>query len=244
MTDGPLRARDARSIAGRGLLVALAALAATATSLSAQTDGTCVPVAERAGRHFGCFITARQELGPLSAVPALYWHLDTYATRAAAEHARGSRSTVVESLGRVWLFSIAPADWRSRGGRHVARVGPLPLVTADSLAAVYMEGVFQPGMNSMVHRHPGVEAWYTLEGAMCLETPEGTLTQRAGDPGVLVRGGVPMMLTGVGTGPRRSVVLILQDAAKPRSTAATDWTPRQLCRPQQGTPVDRRRTSR
>jgi hypothetical protein len=47
-------------------------------ALRAQTDGTCVPVAERAGRDFGCFITAREELGPLAATPALYWYLDTY----------------------------------------------------------------------------------------------------------------------------------------------------------------------
>lgn len=34
-----------------------------------------------------------------------------------------------------------------------------------------------------------------------------------------------------GTGVRRSLVLILQDAAKPRSVLATDWTPAGLCRP-------------
>jgi hypothetical protein len=66
---------------------------------------------------------------------------------------------------------------------------------------------------------------------MCVETPDGKLEQRAGGPGVLVAGGVPMVLTGTGTGPRRSVVLILQDATRPRSTPAADWTPRQLCRP-------------
>ena len=216
-----------------GLLAALAALALTGTSLRAQTDGTCVPVAERAGRTFGCFITARQELGRLRASPALYWHLDVYPTRVAADAAAGnaSRSTVVESLGRIWLFTIAPAEWRAPAGERVARVGPLPLVAADSFAAVYMEGVFEPGMRTVVHRHPGVEAWFTLDGAMCLETPDGKLEQRAGDPGVLVPGGVPMVLTGTGTGPRRSVVLILQDATQPRSTPAHDWTPRGLCRP-------------
>jgi hypothetical protein len=66
---------------------------------------------------------------------------------------------------------------------------------------------------------------------MCLETPEGRLQQRAGDPGVLVPGGLPMVLTGTGTGARRSVVLILQDATLPRSVAASDWTPRGLCSP-------------
>ena len=44
----------------------------SASPLYAQTDGTCVPVSERAGREFGCFITAREELGALAAQPPLY----------------------------------------------------------------------------------------------------------------------------------------------------------------------------
>ena len=223
------RRRARRPMVTGGLLVVLVGIALTGTSLRAQTDGTCIPVAERAGRVAGCFITAREELGPLPASPSLYWHLDGYPTLAAAAAARAPRSTVVESLGRVWLFTIVSADWRSRGGERVARIGPLPLVAADSFAAVYMEGVFEPGMHSVVHRHPGVEAWYTLEGSMCVETPDGKSEQRAGDPGVVVPGGIPMMLTGTGNGPRRSLVLILQDATRPRSTPASDWTPRHLC---------------
>jgi hypothetical protein len=234
MSD-PLLGERAASPLRLGLVALIvAALALPPITLHAQTDGTCVPVAERAGREFGCFITAREELGRLAASPPLYWHLATYATRPAAEAAQraasGGHSTVVESLGRVWLFTIAPAEWRNEGGKHVARIGPLPLFAADSFAAVYMEGVFRPGMQSVVHRHPGAEAWYTVEGAMCVETPDGKHEQRAGEPGVLVRGGEPMVLTGTGTGPRRSVVLILQDATQPRSTPAHDWTPRQLCR--------------
>ena len=214
----------------RRLLAALSAAALMATPLEAQTSGTCVAAAQRGDRDFGCFITARQELGPLPSSPAFYWHLDTYATRAGAEAARATRSTVVESLGKIWLFTIAPAGWRPKGGHRVSRIGPLPPFRADSFAAVYMEGVFQPGMQSVVHRHPGAEAWYTLEGAMCLETPDGKLEQRARGAGVIVPGGVPMVLTGTGTGPRRSVVLILQDATKQRSSEAQDWTPKGLCR--------------
>jgi hypothetical protein len=218
----------------RAILVALAATTLFAPNIRAQTDGTCVPAAERGSRTLGCFVTAREELGRLSASPPLFWHLETYQTREAAVAARSTtpdaRSTIVQSLGRTWLFTIAPAGWRARGGTHVARIGPLPLVSADSFAAVYMEGVFEPGMQSVVHDHPGAEAWYTLEGSMCLETPDGKLEQRAGDPGVLVRGGLPMVLTGTGTSVRRSVVLILQDATKPRSSPVHSWTPRRLCR--------------
>ncbi len=205
-------------------------LSLASESASAQTDGTCIPVAARADRAFGCFITARQELGALAALPALYWHLDTFPNAAAARAAASARGTVVESLGRVWLFTIAPAEYRPATGARVARIGPLPYFAAPTFAATYMEGVFEPGMATVVHRHPGAEAWFTLEGAMCLETPAGRMEQRAGDPGVIVPGGQPMVLVGTGTGPRRSVVLILQDAALPRSTPAHDWTPKGLCR--------------
>jgi uncharacterized membrane protein len=201
-----------------------------ATSAAAQSE-SCGPVAQRAGREFGCFITAREELGALPKDSALYWHIDAFTARAAAEAAKARRSTVVGSLGRIWLFTIAERGWRPASGKRIAVVGPLPLVDADAYAAVYMEGVFKPGMHSAVHRHPGVEAWYTVEGEQCLETPEGKLEQRAGAPGVMVRGGVPMILTGTGTSVRRSLVLILQDAAKPRSVLATDWTPAGVCRP-------------
>jgi quercetin dioxygenase-like cupin family protein len=199
------------------------------TAAPAQTTGTCVPVAERAGRPLGCYITAREELGALPKDTSLFWHIDAFTSRASADAARGSRGTVVESLGRSWLFTIAVRNWRAPSGKHVSTIGPLPLVEADSFAAVYMEGVFEPGMQSMVHRHPGVEAWYTLDGEQCLETPHGKLVQRAGEAGVMVPGGDPMVLTGTGTGVRRSLVLILQDATKPRATPATDWVPKGLC---------------
>ncbi len=45
----------------------------------------------------------------------------------------------------------------------------------------------------------------------------------------MVRGGTPMTLAGTGMDRRRSLVLILQDATKPRSIFATDWTPKGLC---------------
>jgi len=213
------------------LFAAFAALSLCTATLHAQTDGTCVPISERGGRKLGCFITARHDIGRLLVSPPLYWHLERYESRAEAQHRaeRDTRSIAVESFDEYWVFTIAPFEWRSPAGKSFARVGPLPLVDAAKFAAVYMEATFEPGMHSMVHRHDGAEAWVTLEGSQCLETPNGKLEQRAGDPGVVVPGGLPMMLTGTGTGVRRSLVLILQDATKPRSTPATDWTPKGLC---------------
>ena len=212
----------------RSLLACLTLACALGPPAAAQTVG-CEPIAQRAGRALGCFITAREDLGELPRDSALYWHIMEYATPAKAESAKGPRGTVVRSLGRTWLFTIAGAGWQPAKGTRTARIGPLALIEAQRYAAVYMEGTFRPGMQSPVHRHPGMEAWYTLEGAQCLETPEGKQVQGAGDPGLLVRAGLPMQLTAVGSDVRRSLVLILQDAAQPRSTIATDWIPKGLC---------------
>jgi len=54
---------------------------------------------------------ASESLGQLSQ-PAVFWHLDSYPTRAAAEAAKGPRGTVVEALDRVWLFTIGESGWR------------------------------------------------------------------------------------------------------------------------------------
>jgi hypothetical protein len=42
-----------------------------------------------------------------------------------------------------------------------------------------MEAIFDPGMTAAIHRHAGPEAFYTVTGETCLETPDGVLTGRA-----------------------------------------------------------------
>jgi len=84
-------------------------------------------------------------------------------------------------------------------------------------------------MRSRVHRHPGPEAWYTLSGAICLETPAGRSVGVAGGQHVVVPGGPPMELMATGNEVRRSLALVLHDASKPASVLAPDWTPKNLC---------------
>jgi quercetin dioxygenase-like cupin family protein len=187
----------------------------------------CRPALERTG-EVGCWITVDDELGKLPPGP-IFWHLDTYATRAAAEAEKGPRGTVVESLGKVWLFTIDVARWRPPGGERIAEIGPLPTEPDISYSAQYMEAIFAPGMTARAHRHSGPEAWYTLSGETCLETPEGTMIGRAGGSHVIVPGGPPMHLTATGTETRRALVLILHDSTQPPTTPAPDSTPRGLC---------------
>jgi quercetin dioxygenase-like cupin family protein len=224
----------AAAVAAFLTLTARAAIATEAPAHHAKAaadrssqEVTCVPVAERAGRKLGCFVTATETLGRLPSAP-VYWHIDSYKTRAAAESGKGQNGTVVESYGTVWLFTIGEANWKPNGGKRVARVGPLPVNEAASYTAQYMEATFMPGMKSRVHRHPGPEAWYVLKGEQCLETPGHAQHVRAGESGIVPEG-PPMMLLGTGTSERRSLVLILHDSSKPMSLLAPDWRPAGLC---------------
>ncbi len=191
------------------------------------TGGMCIPVESRAGREEGCFVLGAMPLGKLPTT-GVYWHIDRYPDRAAAEKEQDVHSTIVEAYGTIWMFSIADKSFLTAHGEHVGRVGPLPLGSAASYTAWYMEATFAPGMKSAVHRHSGPEAWYVLSGEQCLETPRGKTVIGTGQSG-LVPGGPPMMLTATGTGERRSLVLIVGDSSLPNVVPANDWTPKGLC---------------
>jgi quercetin dioxygenase-like cupin family protein len=191
----------------------------------------CKPVSQRT-QEIGCWIMADDPVGPLAKSP-VFWHLDAYATRAVADADRGSRSTVIQSLGKVWLLSIESKNWRSRHGNRVAEIGPLPIVAGASYSAQYMEAIFTPGMTAPAHTHAGPEAWYTIAGETCLETSDGRVqVGRPGGPPVIVPSGLSMHLTATGTEQRRALVLILHETAKPATTQVHDWAPTGLCKKQ------------
>ena len=213
----------------RGTLAAVVwSVAALSACGHAFGQTRCEPISKRTA-EVGCWITATEPLGQLSQ-PAVFWHLDTYPTRTAAEAAKGPRGTVVESLGKIWLFTIGEAGWRPSGSERVAEIGPLQVKSGDRYTAQYMEAIFTPGMTAPAHRHSGPEAWYTQSGETCLETPEGAMVGRAGSAHVIVPGGPPMHLTATGTVQRRALVLILHDSSQPATTLAPDWTPKGLCK--------------
>jgi quercetin dioxygenase-like cupin family protein len=200
------------------------------TQASAQhvpEDSICKPVSERT-EDIGCWVIAHQPLGKLPN-SEIFWHLYAYPTRAEAEGVKGSRGTVVESLGKIWLLAIESKSWRPAGGERMAQIGPLPIDAGEPYSAQYMEAIFAPGMTSRTHIHSGPEAWYTVSGETCLETPKGKQVGRPGGEHVIVPGGLPMHLTAIGTETRRALVLILHKTSKPSTTPVHDWVPRELC---------------
>src|SRR5690349_16424532 len=158
-----------RFLCGGTRIAALITLIFSMHAAVAQMPGTRVPggcdvPAARRTAEPGCYLLATESLTTLPAAE-VFWHLYAYPTRAAAEAARkSSTGTVVESLGKVWLFSIADSRWRPSAGERVAVIGPLNVNSAHRYTARYMEAVFPPkqAIKTAVHQHSGPEAWYVV----------------------------------------------------------------------------------
>ena len=212
-------------------VVAVGAIALTAwltgPARGAAQDA-CRPVEERSAGEPGCWIVAEVPLGRLP-LGSVYWHLATYPTREDAESARDTRGAVIEAVGRIWLLTIAQQDWRAVGGTHVAAIGPLSVELGSEHTARYMEAVLRPGSSSEVHSHPGPEAWYTVSGEICVETPAGRTVGRADGEPVVVPAGLPMQRITTGT-ETRALGLILHDSTEPAVSPVHDWSPPGLCR--------------
>jgi len=173
-------------------------------------------------------LLSRQELPSLPSKP-LYWHLDQFVSKEAAEAAATSRSTVVDAFGATWLFTIERRSWRPKSGKHISNVGPLPMQPASTYAAEYLRSVFSPGMTAPLHVHSGPEAFFAVSGDTCLETPEGVQLGRGSGNSLLIKGGPPMLLMAIGKEPRKGFALILHDARQPATTLTHDWHPQGLC---------------
>jgi len=192
-------------------------------------SGVCKPASLRT-EQVGCWILADDPIGRLT-TSFVFWTLDVYPTRAAAEADKGPRGTVLESLGKVWLMTIDDQRSTPSHGNRVSEVGPLPIVAGENYSVQYMEAIFDPGMTVPEHTHSGPEAWYTMAGQTCLETSDGRVTVgRAGGPPVIVPMGVSMHLTATGTEQRQSLVLILHQTSQPVTTLDRNWVQKGLCK--------------
>lgn len=202
---------------------------------AAQTEppgfGVCKPASQKkTPGDVGCWILGEQPVGTIDR-PQAFWHLDVYPTRAEADAAKEPRSAVFESMGKVWLLTIERKGWRpSSVGQRMAEIGPIPVTAGQPYSALFMEGIFNPGMTSAIHTHSGPEAWYVIAGEQCLETPSGKMIGRPGAPPVIVPAGPPMLLTGTGSEQRRALTLILHPTAEPPTAMEHQWKPKGLCK--------------
>lgn len=194
-------------------------------------SGVCKPASMRT-QQVGCWIMADDPIGQLTK-SQVFWALDIYPTRAAAEADKGPRGTVIESLGKVWLLTIKFRRSKPSHGSRAAEIGPLPVVAGENYSVQYMEAIFNPGMTVPEHTHSGPEAWYTVAGQTCLETSDGRVqVGRAGGPPVIAPMGLSMHLTATGAEQRRALVLILHQTSQPVTTLDHNWAAKGLCNQQ------------
>lgn len=191
------------------------------------TEVACIDVPAGEKRpDFGCFNVATLT-GLHFNQPAVYWHLRTYPSRKAAAAAKSPNGIIVEEDGRVWLSEFGPRNKAVRGGKAIARIGPMQLPAAKSYTAVLSYAVMRPGDNSRVHTHAGPEGWYVLAGEQCLDTPAGAIKARAGGT-MTVLSNTPMELNVTGTGIRRAFALVIHDSTQQRGKNS-DWKPSGAC---------------
>ncbi|MEO8336736.1 MAG: hypothetical protein ABI664_17270 [bacterium] len=225
------------------LFIAVPAVAQERKTAGARANnpglpGWCETPVEQRKAEPGCYTTAITTLGVLPEAP-LYWHLDTYSDKSAAEANRSARSTVVDGHGKHWLFTIADQTWRPRAGERVAMIGPLVVDRNVSYTAHYLETVIEPGFQDgrgAGHRHSGPEAWYIVSGGQCLETPNGVMAGVAGQS-MLAPEGWPMAIAGIGDDTRRTVVLVLHRSSEPYTMPVNSkpdaphahWEPKGAC---------------
>ena len=102
-------------------------------------------------------------------------------------------------------------------------VGPLPLPRAARYAMTVQSAVFMPGMYSLPHHHPGVEALYVLEGEACYETPARAARLQKGET-LALPADTPMRAVVTGTARRHVLAVIVHDAAQPATMRMEDGT--------------------
>jgi quercetin dioxygenase-like cupin family protein len=209
------------------MFVGLVAIAATAfpSAISAQATTRQCGAIEEAGP--ACLLAHKQ----IPSLPSgdVFWHLDRFTSKSAAERAGTTTSVVVEAFGSTWLFTLAKAGWRPEGGEHVSIVGPLPVAPASTYAAEYLRSIFNPGTTAPLHVHSGPEAFYAVSGDTCLETPDGMKIGRGSGNSLTIKAGSPMLLMAIGKVPRQGFALILHDSSQPPTTLTQAWHPQGLC---------------
>jgi quercetin dioxygenase-like cupin family protein len=194
-------------------LILCFAVAMVATKTAWAQVVPCTPDSpERHGKP-GCTIVSDKRLPSPPPAPVL-WHIDEFTALTQARQAEGPWSLAIEAYGRSWLYSIERDTSNHHGGKHRAVVGPIPTQPGRLYSMMAMSAYFLPGQVSVIHTHPGPEAWWVLEGEQCLQTTRTTIKAAAGH-GAIVAEGDTMRMVGIGTGPRKALVLILHDADKP-----------------------------
>jgi mannose-6-phosphate isomerase-like protein (cupin superfamily) len=211
------------------LLAALAGGFIIPAPTQAQVPGRCEARATQHPAEVGCYLLDSMPIGHPPA-KALFWHIYNFPSLVDAKSSRATTGVAVEAYGKSWLFTIAPRDWRPAAGKQVAVLGPLAATSDRIYTAHYAQSTLVPGLQTLVHRHPGPEVFFVLDGSQCVESMYGKKVTKAGESAMLP-GGTWMQLRHYGTDTLRSILLILHESEQPLTdrTPTEEWKPQDLC---------------
>ena len=151
----------------------------------------------------------------------LFWRIENYPSREAAQSASGAWSLVAEAAGKVWLFTLGAAGGSSPGGTKVSEVGPIVRVVAPQYLLRINEASGPPGSVTPVHSHPGSEAFYVLAGEQSVRGPHGTQVVKANTPAAGHGAAMAMQVSSSGSADLQSLVMFVVDATQPFSSPAS-----------------------
>jgi quercetin dioxygenase-like cupin family protein len=183
-----------------------------ANTTAAQLAPPCVENSPERRGEFGCSIIENKLL-PERLQGPVFWHIDSFDSLELARAAVGPTSVAFEAGGKSWLMTIESKTSDHHGGRHVAKVGPLPLPLAARYSMQVLSSRLKPGTYSLVHHHSGVEAIYVLEGEACYETPTRVFRLSKGDT-VFIPAGTFHRAVVTGSTPRYVLSVNIYDASK------------------------------
>jgi len=151
----------------------------------------------------------------------LVWTIETFDSVASARNAEGPCSLVVESEGKVWLFSLGNPGARSSSGTRVAEVGPIPRISAKTYLLRINDASGPPGSVTPIHSHPGSEAFFVLSGEQSIRSASKVMKVTAGhtEPGQGAENA--MEVSSSGSVDLHALVMFVVDADKPFSSPAT-----------------------
>lgn len=212
----------------RSWLGAAAQLFLFANAATAQLESPCVQDSPERRGELGCSIVEIKPLPPTLAT-SQYWHIDRFDTGAHARAAVTPVSIALEAHGWWWLLSVEPDTRDHHGGKHVSQV-KLPLLpVAARYSMLVISAYVASGLTSRIHTHSGVEGFYVVDGAQCLETEARADTMRKGE-GLAVPAGVTMRLVAIGPVPRRALAVVVYDATMPPTTRMETGPPLVPCK--------------
>jgi hypothetical protein len=147
-------------------------LTSTETTAFAQAaTRPCAPIAQRTDNPGPACFTAKEQIGELSH-GSYFRPLYVFPDRAQAEAAKQTHSTVVESLGTVWLFTIAEPSWTSKSGTFVAKLVPQNMnLSATEHHFTGKERDTESAIDYLINIHPtGLDCIYANDAGNRVES--------------------------------------------------------------------------